>query len=94
MEIDFPRIHNILDLANAVKRLGFEPNISDEDAIFLNSVYRSRYPCDLSLLSKVEPTKGDAEKALTIARELSDWMENIYNENTKLKTNRKGRDTY
>lgn len=67
-EIDFKRTHNILDLRNAVIKLGYEIKLSDEDSVFLNSVYRSRYPVDLGLLPWGEPTKEDAEKAIGIAQ--------------------------
>jgi len=43
-EIDFVRTHNILDLRNTAIKLGYEIKLSDEDSVFLNSVYRSRYP--------------------------------------------------
>ena len=40
------------------------PPLSVEDAVFLNSVYRARYPAALGLLPTGEPTKEDAERAL------------------------------
>ncbi len=76
-EIDFPRIHNILDLSNDVKKLGFEPEIAERDAIFLNSVYRARYPSDQGLLPKGEPAKEDAERALTIAKNMLEWLKTV-----------------
>ena len=66
--IVFHRTHNIIDLKNAVNSLGYEIDLSGEDAVFLNSVYKSRYPSALGLLSTGEPTKDDAEKALSIAK--------------------------
>lgn len=73
-ETEFSRTHNILDLGNAVEKVGQKPPLIDEDAIFLNSVYRSRYPSDLGLLPSGEPTKEDAEKALHIAKEVLNWF--------------------
>lgn len=73
-EVEFSRIHNILDLRNAVRKLGYGPPITDEDAIFLNSVYRARYPSDLGLLPSGEPTREDADKALNLARGVVDWL--------------------
>lgn len=67
-EIDFARSHNILDLRNAVTMSGYTINLSDEDAVFLNSIYRSRYPSDLGLLPQGEPRKEDAQRALNIAK--------------------------
>ena len=42
--IEFSRTHNILDLQNAVKEVSHESPLDTEDAVFLNSVYRARYP--------------------------------------------------
>jgi HEPN domain-containing protein len=64
--IDFQRTHNIIDLKNTACSLGYAIDISEEDAVFLNSVYRSRYPAALGLLPSGEPTRDDAERALTI----------------------------
>ncbi|MBI4707631.1 MAG: HEPN domain-containing protein [Candidatus Omnitrophica bacterium] len=57
-KIEFSRIHNLLDLRNAVKVSGYDVPLLDEEAIFLNSVYRARYPADIGLLPTGEPTKA------------------------------------
>lgn len=64
--IAFARTHNIIDLKNAIVSLGYAIDLSEEDAVFLNSVYKSRYPSALGLLPSGEPTQADAEKALSI----------------------------
>jgi len=74
-EIDFARTHNIIDLKNAVIKLGYKIELTDEDAVFLNSVYRSRYPSDLGFLPSGEPTKEDAEKAMGITRIIVDSIQ-------------------
>ena len=74
-EIDVARTHNIIDLKNAVVEIGVGIELSDENAVFLNSVYRSRYPSDLGILPSGEPTKGDAEKALGIAKMIVDQVQ-------------------
>lgn len=76
-EIDFARTHNILDLRNAVIRLGYKIEITDEDSVFLNSIYRSRYPSDLGLLPSGEPIKEEAEKSLNIARVVIDKIPDL-----------------
>jgi len=40
----------------------------DPDAIFLNSIYKGRYPTEEGLLPYGEPTRADAEKAVVAAR--------------------------
>lgn len=69
-DVDFARTHNILDLRNAAKRLGYEIELTDEDSVFLNSIYRSRYPSGLGLIPTGEPKKKDAKKAIGIARKM------------------------
>ncbi len=76
-EVEFPRTHNILDLNNAIKKLGYTALITDEDAVFLNSIYRARYPSEAGLLPFGEPLEKDAEQALRIAREVADRMKRI-----------------
>jgi len=41
-EVEVPFTHNLLDLNNAVKEFNYEAPVSDEECVFLNSVYRSR----------------------------------------------------
>lgn len=73
-DIEIPRTHNILDLTNAAKKLGYSVIMADEDAVFLSSIYRARYPSDAGLLPLGEPIAQDAERALKIAREIANWM--------------------
>ena len=44
-------------------------------AVFLNSIYRARYPAALGLLPDGEPQRIDAEKALSIAKRVSSIIE-------------------
>lgn len=66
-DVDVPRTHNILDLIKAAVKLGYDMMLSDEDAVFLNSIYRSRYPAGLGLMPSGEPSAADSDKALKIA---------------------------
>jgi len=81
-EVDFKRTHNIIDLKNAVLSTGYETEISEEDAVFLNSIYRARYPAALGLLPSGEPRRTDAEKALEIAKRFSVFIEKGINKPT------------
>lgn len=76
-EIEISRTHNILDLNNAVKKIGYTTRLSDSDAIFLNSIYRARYPADLGLLPSGAPTEQDAQKALALAEDTEVWLKSI-----------------
>jgi HEPN domain-containing protein len=71
--VEIPRIHNLLDLNNSAKTLGHVTGLTGEEALFLNTVYRWRYPPDLGLLPSGEPTEPDAQRALSIARAIVDW---------------------
>jgi HEPN domain-containing protein len=69
--IETPRTHNLLDLNNAVEKLGYAAALTDEDAVYLSSIYRARYPSDAGLLPLGEPIAQDAERALKIARDIA-----------------------
>ena len=51
--------------------------MTDEDAVFLSSIYRARYSSDAGLLPLGEPIEQDAERALIIAREMARWMNRL-----------------
>jgi len=76
-EVEIPRIHNLLDLNNAIKKLGYETPLTDEEAIFLNTIYRWRYPPDIGLLPSGEPMEQDSQRALNIARVIVGWSGNL-----------------
>ena len=67
-------VHDIVELLNEAKRLGWKVDLSVDDAVFLNSIYRGRYPTEEGLLPHGEPTKEDAEMATTSAEV---FMKNI-----------------
>ncbi len=75
--VEIPRIHNLLDLNNSARKLGHATGLTEEGAIFLNTVYRWRYPPDLGLLPSGEPTELDARRALDIARTIVNWSGNL-----------------
>lgn len=76
-EIDFPRTHNLLDLNNTIKTLGYPSLLTNEDAVFLGSIYRARYPSEAGLLPLGEPQEQDAARALKTAREAAAWLKEI-----------------
>jgi HEPN domain-containing protein len=64
------RIHDIVEILNKTTKLGWSLSFPMDDAIFLNSIYKGRYPTEEGLLPYGEPTKEDAEKALMAAQNL------------------------
>jgi HEPN domain-containing protein/predicted nucleotidyltransferase len=59
-----PRTHDVVELANRVRGLGYVFGLSMDDLVFLNSVYRGSYPTDEGLLPHGEPTGEDARQAV------------------------------
>lgn len=64
------RTHDIVELYNSVKQMGFDPGLEIEDVVYLNSVYKGRYPTEEGLLPHGEPSKADTERALLSAGRL------------------------
>ncbi len=64
------RTHDIVELLNAARRIGWEIALPMDDAVFLNSIYKGRYPAEEGLLPHGEPTMADAEKAISAAKAL------------------------
>lgn len=70
---ELEKIHNIERLKYIAEEHNIKINIPETDLIFIDSIYRSRYPAEAGLLPMGETTKEDAEKATNIA-------ENIFGE--------------
>jgi HEPN domain-containing protein len=49
-------------------RIGFP--LSEDDVLFLDGIYRGRYPVDVGLLPLGSPSKDDAQKAVQLARKV------------------------
>lgn len=72
--IKIRRIHNLLELSSEFETRGIHLPVELSELDFLNRVYRFRYPPDIGLLPQGQPTRGDAQKALRIARKVMDWI--------------------
>jgi len=71
-----PRTHDVNTLAIRCKELGCRIPLSETEILFLSSVYiDARYPPDVGLLPKGEPTESDAELAVKTVRKLKKWIE-------------------
>lgn len=64
---DLERVHSIERLLSLAYDFGISINISDDDAVFIDSIYRGRYPAEAGLLPLGEPSGPDAKRVLTIA---------------------------
>jgi HEPN domain-containing protein/predicted nucleotidyltransferase len=64
------RTHEIIELLNGARAEGWTLSPAPDEAVFLNSVYRGRYPTEEGLLPHGEPTEADARRALSAAETL------------------------
>lgn len=71
------RVHDIVELLAHTKRLGWQIELPMDEAVFLNSIYKGRYPAEEGLLPHGYPAKQDAERAVTAARTLIDESQTI-----------------
>ncbi len=71
------RVHDIVELLNEVTRFGWDTGLSLDDAVFLNSIYKGRYPTEEGLLPYGRPSKEEAERALSAARKLTERLKRI-----------------
>jgi HEPN domain-containing protein/predicted nucleotidyltransferase len=62
------RTHDIVELHNAVTKTGADSGLSMEEAVYLSSVYKGRYPTEEGLLPHGDPSKGDTETAVLAAK--------------------------
>ena len=44
--------------------------LSDEEIMFIDGIYRGRYPAEAGLLPLGDPSRADADKAVNIARRI------------------------
>ena len=61
------KVHDIVELLGHAKRLGWQIALAMDDAVFLNSIYKGRYPAEEGLLPHGDPSKGDAGQAIKAA---------------------------
>jgi HEPN domain-containing protein/predicted nucleotidyltransferase len=61
------KVHDIVELLGHANRLGWQIALAMDDAIFLNSIYKGRYPAEEGLLPRGDPAKEDAARAVKTA---------------------------
>lgn len=67
---ELEKIHRIKRLVVIANEYDISVGISEDDIIFLDSIYRGRYPAEEGLLPFRKPTKKDAERAVKLAKGL------------------------
>ncbi len=72
-----PRTHDIIQLLNRARELGWELDLEMEEAVFLNSIYKGRYPAEEGLLPKGEPSFEEARRAVDSAKKLLHCLEKL-----------------
>jgi HEPN domain-containing protein/predicted nucleotidyltransferase len=66
----FKKIHDIVKLIEIAGIYGWQIDVSIDDAVFLNSIYKGRYPAEEGLLPFGEPTMEDAKRAVEQAEKM------------------------
>ena len=64
---DLEKTHSIERLVAICRDFKIKIDLSDSDIVFMDSIYRGRYPIDRGLLPLGEPEEGDAARAVEIA---------------------------
>ena len=64
------KTHNIRRLVAIAEDYRVKINLTDEEIVFIDSIYRSRYPAEAGLLPSGEPDQTEAKKALQIAEKV------------------------
>ncbi len=70
---DLERIHNIERLMALGSEFRIRYPINEEEILFIDALYRGRYPAEAGLLPMGEPALADAKKAVTIAETMTDF---------------------
>jgi len=65
---ELERIHSIERLISIGEKYNIKIDISDDEIILIDNIYRGRYPVEIGLLPLGEPSETDAEKAFEIAK--------------------------
>jgi HEPN domain-containing protein len=65
---ELEKIHSIGRLMAIGKDYKIRITLCDEELLFIDGIYRGRYPAEAGLLPLGEPSKADAEKAVDIAK--------------------------
>lgn len=67
---DLEKTHSAARLVAIGKDLRVKFPLSEDDILFVDSIYRGRYPAEAGLLPLGTPTRDEAEKAVNLAKKL------------------------
>lgn len=74
---ELERIHSIGRLIAIGEKYNIKIPLSDEDVVFIDHIYRGRYPAETGLLPLGEPSEAEAQKAFEIAKRLFTEVEKV-----------------
>jgi HEPN domain-containing protein/predicted nucleotidyltransferase len=69
---ELEKVHSVERLFSLAEKYSVSVNIDDDDIIFIDSIYRGRYPAEEGLIPTGEPNKNDAQRAVDIAVSILD----------------------
>jgi HEPN domain-containing protein len=64
---ELEKTHSLERLMSIGEQHNVQIDLSDEDVVYIDNIYRSRYPAEAGLLPLGEPSKTDAERAVDMA---------------------------
>jgi len=67
---ELEKTHNIKRLLAIAEDYKINIKLSDQEIVFIDSIYRGRYPAEVGLLPFGEPDKKDAQKAIEIVKKI------------------------
>ncbi len=73
---EFEKTHNSARLVALCNTYRININLTDDEVVFIDSIYRERYPADVGLLPLGEPKEDDAVKASAIAERMLQHVKN------------------
>ncbi|MCL4491570.1 MAG: HEPN domain-containing protein [Nitrospirae bacterium] len=68
---ELEKTHSLERLVSLAEEYRVRIDFPDEDIVFMDSIYRGRYPAEAGLLPFGEPAKADARKAVNIAEQMT-----------------------
>ena len=67
---ELERTQNIERLISIGEKYNIKVPLSDEEIVFIDNIYKGRYPAESGLLPFGEPSKLDAQKAVDLAKRI------------------------